>query len=234
MRKRVLIAGFFILLLISLYGALAQDNDTILVPLEETAETSPEEEPVLILVEPEDEPEPELILVEPEEPEAEEAPEEVVAEPFPEEVEEILEEVEEVIEVLPEEPELIEEVPEEPAEKGPSILSRVFNLAKSGVNRARAVGGWVITRDYVSAAKNAVRFVLGLRTIYKILIVIIIIILLIIFWAFYLRDTKSNNLRKARRHHKKGEVAHLKGDEEDAEYHYERAAQFREKAQDQW
>ena len=44
----------------------------------------------------------------------------------------------------------------------------------------------------------------------------------------------KNNMRKARKLHKKGMHEHEKGNEETAEYYYRRARELREKAQDQW
>lgn len=230
MRKRVLIAGFVILLLISLHGALAQEDDTILIPIED-ATAQPGEEPL-----PE---EPEEVI-----PDSEIVEPVLIAEPPEEpvqisEIEEIPEEVAEIVEELPEEeqvevvaePELIS-IP--PPEFKPSIFSKALDLAKAGFSRVKYVGWWFLTRDYVSFGKNVVSFALGLSIWIKIILVIIALVLLLIFWAYNFRDTRANNLRKARKHHKKGEVAHNKGEEEDAEYHYERAAEHRGKAQEQW
>lgn len=108
------------------------------------------------------------------------------------------------------------------------------NIFTKAYGKTIAFGGWLITRDYGSALKNAGRWVLGLSPGIKIVIAIVILIILLIIWNYTLRNTKSNNMRWARRHHLKGEKAHREGDEETAKMHYERAREYREKAQDQW
>ena len=136
------------------------------------------------------------------------------------------------------EPELIsvveesEQEPEEgliiaPPEQKPSIFVRFINLSKAGFSKIKYVGWWVLTRNYLAFAKNTIRFVLALNIWIKILLIIIALIIILIIWTYYFRDTKANNLRKARKHHKKGEAAHGRGDEEDAEYHYTKAAEYR-------
>ena len=224
MEKKVLITFGLIILLITLYSALARENDTILVPL---GDLSNETQEVVENI-------------------SEETVQEVSGEPeVVEELEEIPKEVEEVVEKLPGEaeeepkPELYEEEPEPelivaPPEQKPGIITRFVNLGRAGVNKVMNLVGWVRTRDYISVAKNMFRFVLGLRLWIKILLIIIALIILLIIWAYYFRDTRGSNLRKARKHHKKGEAAHKRGDEESAEFHYAMAAEYREKAQEQW
>lgn len=174
------------------------------------------------------------------------------------EVEEIPEEVDETVEDIPEEPkedlevELIsakeeetaeeveeaEELPEEETEPKPSLISRgtakARSLAGAGINKARGIAGWFITRDYVSAAKNFGRFLIGLKLWIKILMIFIGLISLLIIWSYFFKDTRANNLRRARKLHRKGELAHNRRKEDKAEKLYARAAEYREKAQDQW
>lgn len=181
LKKKVLIAFGLVLLLISIYSAIAQqDNETIVVPLEEVVGNTT------------DEPKTELI--------SEEEPE----------------------------PELITESPQ------PRIVDRVINFGKDCFSKVKNALVWVFTRDYPAVAHNALRFILSLHILIKILLIIIALLIILIIWAYYFRDTRGNNLRKARKHHKKGEAAHKKGDEEEAEYHYQKAAEYREKAQEQW
>ena len=155
-----------------------------------------------------------------------------------EELEKIPKEVEETVKEIQEEPEEItENLSEEqiiaPPEQKPGILTGFLNLGKAGFYKLKYAGWWVLTRNYLAVAKNTIRFVLGLNLLIKIILIIMALIIILIIWAYYFRDTRSNNLRKARAHHKKGEAAHKRGDEESAEFHYQKAAEYREKAQEQ-
>jgi|SaaInlStandDraft_6_1057023.scaffolds.fasta_scaffold195089_1 hypothetical protein len=61
--------------------------------------------------------------------------------------------------------------------------------------------------------------------------IVLFIILLIIY--FYVRDSPSNNMRRARRHHKLGEKHNKLDDDGEAKLHYEAAKYYREKALEQ-
>jgi hypothetical protein len=108
-----------------------------------------------------------------------------------------------------------------------NILTRSYGSAKSA-----AV--WIINRDYKSAAINAGKWLLSLSLGIKILIVLAILIIIFLVWNYNFRNTRANNMKKARAHHLKGEEAHKNGDEETAREHYEKAREYRERAQDQW
>jgi hypothetical protein len=108
------------------------------------------------------------------------------------------------------------------------------SVVSSTISRIIGIPNWFITRDYGALAMNTLSWVMGWSIIIKIVIVLIIIIGLLLIWNYYFRDTRSNNLRRARTHHLNGERAHERGDEEAALMHYEEAARFRDKAQEQW
>ena len=63
----------------------------------------------------------------------------------------------------------------------------------------------------------------------------ILIFLVILGVAVYLRtrDTGFNNMRRARQLHEKAVKKHEKGNTEGAAKHYQRASEYREKAEDQ-
>jgi len=97
--------------------------------------------------------------------------------------------------------------------------------------------GWfsfVASRNYLSAAKNLASNVLGLKLWIKIAISVAIVIIALIVWASLFKDSKRNNMRRARKLHKKAKKAHDKGDEDKATALYQRSAEYREKAQEQW
>ncbi len=213
----MIVVGLFILIIsfFSVFGEDTTDAEPVLVPIEEVADS----EPTLL---------------------------EEDVEEIPEEVDETLEEIQEAMpEDMEEQPEVElisapeEEVEEaEEVEKGPGLISRgvTWGRARAGacITRARGIAGWFITRDYVSAAKNFVISLLGLKLWLKILIIFFVLIFLLIIWSYFFKDTRANNLRRARRLHQKGERAHNNDKEEKAELLYARAAEYREKAQDQW
>lgn len=62
------------------------------------------------------------------------------------------------------------------------------------------------------------------------IIIIIVILILALSLYLFLRDSPKNNFRKARRHHKLGDINYSKGNHEEAKLHYEIAKQYREKA----
>ena len=209
--------GLF-LLLISIFSVVAQnitEEETVLVPIEEV---KAEQEPTLY----EDEPAPELI---------------------DDEVKKIPKEVDDAVGSLPDEGE-DNETPEEgvivdiPEPNSIillfSMLSRGVSLVKAGINKARGIVGWIITRDYVSVAKNIAKFILRLSIWLKLLLIFFGFIFLLVLWSYFFRDTRTNNLRRARKLHRRGECAHNKGREEKADECYAKAAEYREKAQDQW
>lgn len=63
-----------------------------------------------------------------------------------------------------------------------------------------------------------------------VMIIIIVVLILALVLYLFLRDSQKNNFRKARRHHKLGDINYSKGDHEEAKLHYEIAKQYREKA----
>lgn len=130
------------------------------------------------------------------------------------------------------------ETEEGEVEKKPSIFVRGFRFARNiagGIfGRIVGAGRWVVTRDYISAAKNTFVRVWGLPIWVKIILGIVLLIAILIVWNVFFKDSRANNFRRARRLHKKGEIEHLHGNDEAAAYYYEQAAEYREKAQDQW
>lgn len=108
------------------------------------------------------------------------------------------------------------------------------NIFTQAGSRLKAFGGWLITRDYKAVILNAWNWLAGLGIGLKIVIALVFLIFLLIIWNYNFRNTRANNLKKARRYHLKGEKAHRQGDDEMAKEHYERAREYREKAQDQW
>jgi hypothetical protein len=108
------------------------------------------------------------------------------------------------------------------------------NILTAGYSKARSAGSWIITRDYLSFAKNTASKFWALNIWLRLLAIFATVILIFIIWNNLIRDTRANNLRRARIHHLKGERAHQKGDEKKAAKHYEKARQYREKAQEQW
>lgn len=132
--------------------------------------------------------------------------------------------------------ETVEELPEEELEAEPriSLFARGKSLAGAGIRKARGLAGWFITRDYVSVAKNKVKYLLGLSIWAKLLLIFFALIFVLVAWSYFFKDTRANNLRRARRLHLRGERAHNNNNEERAELCYARAAEYREKAQDQW
>lgn len=113
----------------------------------------------------------------------------------------------------------------------PSQLSVWF---AARFNMIKSWGFWLKTRDYASLGRNIFKWIAGLSLAIKIIAVVLFLVLLIIIWNYALRNSRANNLRRARRHHLLGEQAHKRGDENKAKYHYERASHYREKAQEQW
>lgn len=223
MGKKRLIATILFILIISLFNVFAEealDEESVLVPIEEVAsdellddkvESIPAEVDETVEELPEEELEIELISV----------PEEEEDLPVNE-----VEVIEEVVEELPE-----EEIEVEPR---PSLFARGKSLAGAGIRKARGVAGWFITRDYVSVAKNKVKYLLGLSIWVKLLLIFFALIFVLVAWSYFFKDTRANNLRRARRLHRRGERAHNNNNEERAELCYARAAEYREKAQDQW
>jgi hypothetical protein len=96
--------------------------------------------------------------------------------------------------------------------------------------RIKGIVVWALTRDYGSAARNLTKRILGLSIGIKLLLLFIVIVLLIILWNYFLRDSKANNIRRARNHHRMGEEAHRRGEEDAANDHYELSKYYREKA----
>jgi hypothetical protein len=108
------------------------------------------------------------------------------------------------------------------------------NILTAGYSQLKSAGSWVLTRDYLSFGKNtAVKF-WSLNIWIRLIVILAAIIFLFVIWNRFIRDTRANNLRRARSHHLKGERAHQRGDEKKAAMHYEKARQYREKAQEQW
>jgi len=93
---------------------------------------------------------------------------------------------------------------------------------------------WLKTRDYMSVVRNLFKWLMALSLAVKITAAVLFLILLALIWNYTLRNSRANNLRRARRHHLLGERAHEGGNEKKAGYHYERARHYREKAQEQW
>lgn len=108
------------------------------------------------------------------------------------------------------------------------------NILTAAYGKVVSFGGWIVSRDYGSVASNAWRWLTGLSLGIKIVIVLVILFILFLIWNNNFRNTRVNNLKKARAHHLKGEEAHRNGDEEKAREHYEKAREYRERAQDQW
>ncbi len=108
------------------------------------------------------------------------------------------------------------------------------NILTTAYAKAKSAGRWLVTRDYPSAASNAWHWLIGLGLAVKIIIVLVILIIIFIVWNRNFRNTRANNMKKARAHHLKGEEAHERGDDEEAREHYEKAREYRERAQDQW
>jgi hypothetical protein len=108
------------------------------------------------------------------------------------------------------------------------------NIITTGYSQARSAGNWLITRDYISLAKNTATKFWALNIWLRLLVILAAIILILVVWNNLIRDTRANNLRRARSHHLKGERAHQMGDEKKAAMHYAKARQYREKAQEQW
>jgi hypothetical protein len=129
-------------------------------------------------------------------------------------------------------PEALDVASEAPIDNG--VCTPQSNILTSAYGGARSAAGWVITRDYLSTASNAGRRLLGLSLSMKILIVLAILIIIFLIWNYNFRNTRANNMKKARKHHLNGEEAHQRGDEEKAREHYEKAREYREKGQDQW
>jgi hypothetical protein len=114
------------------------------------------------------------------------------------------------------------------------ICTPTQNILTAGYSQIRSAGSWVLTRDYLSFGKNtAVKF-WSLNIWIRLIVILTVIIFLFVIWNRFIRDTRANNLRRARSHHLKGERAHQRGDEKKAAMHYEKARQYREKAQEQW
>jgi hypothetical protein len=114
------------------------------------------------------------------------------------------------------------------------ICTPAENILSAGYSQIRSAGSWIITRDYLSFAKNtAVKF-WSLNIWIRLIVILAVIIFLFVIWNNLIRDTRANNLRRARSHHLKGERAHQRGDEKKAAKHYDKARQYREKAQEQW
>jgi len=108
------------------------------------------------------------------------------------------------------------------------------NILTAAYGKALSLGKMIISRDYRSAAINAWRWLVSLSLGVKIAIVLAILIMIFLVWNYNFRNTRANNMKKARVHHLKGEEAHRKGDDGKAREHYEKAREYRERAQDQW
>ncbi|MBW2970537.1 hypothetical protein KY320_00080 [Candidatus Woesearchaeota archaeon] len=235
MKKDCVISLLVLLLLVSSVYAQEETGPKItLVDIEDVVEGEEAGAEAEIVAEevPVEEIQEENILEEEEYIEIEEIPSEEVEEIIEEEEEET-EEAEPVV-VLEEE----EEEYEEAAPEQPSILVRGFRFARglvgSAVGKIFAGARWVVTRDYLSVIKNLGIRALGWPIWLKILIIIVILIALLIIWNVYFKDSRTNNFRRARRMHRKGEREHMKGNDEAARIYYDLAADYREKAQDQW
>lgn len=255
MKKKIVMIIFVLLLSINVFAQENGTGDT--VPVEEDVPEviltdSPEDEAVIIPLEPVEEVPDETG----EEPQVEESQlDEALIDIEPADVDV------EPVDIVEDTPEIVlidipEEIPDQPPEEDdsevePTLISEpsknedvlpassnIFTKTKIGLASAVSVISgkvkWVLSRDYISAAKNSVYYVLGLSLWVKLVLVFIALVAALFVWAFYFRDTKSNNLRKARRLHRLGEQAHLENDEEQAELYYKKAAEYRELAQEQW
>ncbi|MBS1266786.1 MAG: hypothetical protein MAG795_00755 [Candidatus Woesearchaeota archaeon] len=142
----------------------------------------------------------------------------------------------------PQEPQGPQEVPEiqhtQTQELDVEVVEEEKNTGITLMNQVKStiIGffSYIATRDYISTAKNFGRFLLGLNLWVKIAISIVILIIALIIWNLYFKDCRRNNMRKARKLHKKAKKSHDKGDEGRADILYQRAAEYREKAQEQW
>ena len=74
---------------------------------------------------------------------------------------------------------------------------------------------WLKTRDYMSVGRNLFKWLMSLSLAVKITSAVILLILLVVIWNYTIRNSRANNLRKARRHHLLGERAHERGNEEE-------------------
>ena len=114
------------------------------------------------------------------------------------------------------------------------VCASAGNIITSGLGRIKVGAVYALSRDYGSAARNGYYMFKGWSVTAKIFLVLAILIILFLLWNYFIRDTRANNLRRARAHHEKGEKAHQEGDEEKAQKQYEKARKYREKAQEQW
>jgi hypothetical protein len=114
------------------------------------------------------------------------------------------------------------------------VCTPTNNLVTRGFEGFRGATTWLVTRDYASAITNIWTKLMGLSIAAKVLVVFAIIIIIFLIWNYNFRNTRANNLKWARYHHRKGEKAHAAGDDESAKEHYDKAGEFRQKAQDQW
>jgi hypothetical protein len=119
--------------------------------------------------------------------------------------------------------------------EAPAVLPAAEPKSVCGsCDKAKAAIIWVGSRDYLSAAKNLAQSVLHASIWVKLLLIAALLIILLIIWNNLIKDSRANNLRRARRHHLLGEKAHAKGNEKSATKHYEKAEKLRQKAQEQW
>jgi len=118
--------------------------------------------------------------------------------------------------------------------KPAAVAGPILLLVQRAISAIKPRVDWIITRDYLSAGRNLFKWFWGLSLAIKIIALLLFLILLVVVWNYTLRNSRVNNLRRARKHHLKGEKAHMKGDEEKARYHYEKAQKYRERAQEQW
>jgi hypothetical protein len=108
------------------------------------------------------------------------------------------------------------------------------NLIVMALASIRSKVTFVLSRDYPSACRNLFKWFLNLNILVKAVAIIIFLVLLVILWNYTFRNSRANNLRRARKHHLMGEKAHKNEDEDRAKYHYNKAQEYREKAQEQW
>ena len=141
--------------------------------------------------------------------------------------------VEETVPETGDEENISTEIEEPPARK-PGLWSRIVFIGRTVIYYIRYTIWWVLTRNYPAAARNTITKILALALWQKIILSIFLLVILLIIWNRYFRDTRSNNMRKAAYHHKQGEKHHHRGNQERADYHYQKAREYREKAQEQW
>ena len=114
------------------------------------------------------------------------------------------------------------------------LSAQLSGAISLGLSFVKARLFWLKTRDYMSSGRNLFKWLMALSLAAKIAAAVLFLILLAVIWNYTIRNSRANNLRRARRHHMQGESAHERGNEEKARYHYERARHYRERAQEQW